>query len=142
MGIRLSIYIEGDPDNYYGDDHKMYGYWAYEEVKKSFDYLAEIIKSECPDWEDWVIGKERMLGLIDEDIPQVLSATNKDLYGATFCYGMGCDLVVNNEQFCKFTDLYLADLVSTGHTESCVKAATDYMTLLAGKEENKVLDWS
>lgn len=141
MGIRLSIYIEGDPDNYYGDDHKMYGYWPYEEVKKSFDYLAEIIKAEDPEWEYWVIQKKRMFSFIDEDIPQVLSATNKDLYSATFCYGMGCDVVVNNEQFREFTNLYLADLVSTGHTESCVKAATEYMTFLAGKEENKVLDW-
>lgn len=86
-----------------------------------------------------------MLGLIDEDIPQVLSATNKDLYDALFCcgavLGAGLEATLTNEQFREFTDLYLADLVSTGHTESCVKAATEYMTLLAGKEENKVLDW-
>ncbi len=79
MGIRLSIYIEGDPDKYYGDDHKMYGYWPYEEVKKSFDYLAEFIKAEDPEWEHWVIRKKRMLDLIDEDIPQVLSAWSLSL---------------------------------------------------------------
>ena len=141
MGIRLSIYIEGDPDNYYGDDHKMYGYWAYEEVKKSFDYLAEIIKAEDPDLKNQIIRKKRMFGFVNEDIPQVLFATNKDLYNEIFCYGMGCELIVNNEQFCKFTDLYLADLVSTGHTESCVKAATEYMTLLTSRVENKVLEW-
>ena len=119
MGIRLNIYIESDPNNYYGDDHKMYGYWAYEEVKKSFDYLAEIIRAEYPEWAE----------------------TNKDFYSTIFCYGAGLEVTLTNEQFREFTNLYLADLVSTGHTESCVKAATKYMTLLADKDEDKVLDW-
>lgn len=123
MGIRLSIYIEGDPDNYYGDDHKMYGYWAYEEVKKSFDYLAEIIRGEYPEW------------------TEMNAETNEDYYSIIFCYGAGLEVTLTNEQFREFTNLYLADLVSTGHTGSCVKAATEYMTLLAGREENKVLNW-
>lgn len=123
MGIRLSICIEGDPDNYYGDDHKMYGYWAYEEVKKSFDYLAEIIRAEYPEW------------------TEMNAETNEDFYNTMFCYGAGLEVTLTNEQFREFTNLYLADLVSTGHTESCVKAATEYMTLLVDKDEDKVLEW-
>ena len=46
MGFRMNI-KHGDEE--YGDDHKLYGYYAFEDVEKSFLYISKFMKAQ---WEE------------------------------------------------------------------------------------------
>lgn len=116
MGIRMSIYPVNDPDKWYGDDHKMYGYWAYEDVKNSFNYLAGMIFNER------------------------FHYNYRDLYEDSFIVG-GFNVTLNNDQFKEFSELYLRDLESTGHDQSVIDATKEYFDILCGIDDDKHLEW-
>lgn len=120
MGLRMSIYPVNDPDDWYGDDHKMYGYWAYDDVKDSFDYLVSTL-------EPFDYGAENF-----DDI--------REFYDDSFLVG-GFEVTLTNDEFKKFSKLYLKDLISTGHTEHCVEAARKYFDILGAMDEDKCLEW-
>ena len=70
MGFRLTI-TEIEKDTSFGDDHKLYGYVGYDEIKESFSVLIPEIRRQ---WID------------DHDTIKVLS--DKVIYEVYFCW---CD---------------------------------------------------
>ena len=119
MGFRMSAKLEGS-DEWLGDDHKLYGYWGYGDVKNSFDILHPLMKEQ---WDDI------------EDDPG-------DAYDIFCCYIYTDELVVDEETFRRFAEAYIDDLISTAHSTDGIGCISQYMRYLAERKGNKILEWS
>lgn len=116
MGFRMSVRLQSS-DEWYGDDHKLYGYWAYDDVHESFDILLPLMRKQ---WE-W----------IDEDTPN-------EIYDIVMCCaGVTSDLVVDEDTFRRFVTAYIKELKATEHDVT----RFGYLTELAEQSGNKVLEW-
>ena len=117
MGFRMSVRLE-NCDEWEGNDHKLYGYWDYYDVKKSFDIIYPLIQRQ---WK-WVA---------DTDEPFETYEI------AMCCAGYTEELVVDEDTFRKFAIAYVDDLKTTGHDIS----KYGYLIELAEHSGNKVLEW-
>lgn len=120
MGIRMCVFPEKNPEQWYGDDHKLYGYWPYEEVSNSFDYLiayAYKMPVACFDPDD-----------------------KEDIYRSAFIV---CGFVAKMpvKDFSVFAIKYLKDLVSTGHDQQCINTVIDYFNTIINIGESVCLVW-
>lgn len=120
MGFRLNI--ETEDKELFGDDHKLYGYWRYDEVKDSFMVLYPLIQEQ---WTD------------------LTNYSPENVYDLYFCIGVATDrLTVSNEVFEAFVKEYITDLIRTSHTPELVAFVALYLTKLCYKYPgDKVLYW-
>lgn len=90
MGIRMTI-KDLDTEKIYGDDHKLYGYEKYEDVKNSVDTLLSYAKTQLV-WEG------------DED------RDNEDTYYTYMCIGIAFGpVVLSADKFKEFAKAYRED---------------------------------
>lgn len=123
MGFRLHIYKVSDPDNEYGDDHKLYGYFPYEKVKRSFDYIHSFI--------------------VEQD-----DVFNFDTYrnSSSMSYDLVCRLpyvgpiTLSADEFKEFMVLYLMD-IKENKSKSCYNFVTSYVNELNSTNDDKCLEW-
>ena len=121
MGFRLTIKTADNEE--FGDDHKLYGYWKYEEVINSFMVLYPLIK------EQW---------------PKLSDNSPESVYYTYFCAaGVTDELTVSNVVFEAFVKEYITDLIKTFHAPELVAIVALYLTKLAYKYPgDKILYWS
>ena len=121
MGFRLRV-KQKSSDTWYGDDHKLYGYVTYKNVKTSFDILIPYIKEQWPNW---------FYNL----------NTNEDGYDF-MCYVSATDeLVLDHLTFSKWATAYMQDLKKNKRTEEVITEVSRYLNLLSLSEEDKILEW-
>lgn len=104
MGFRMEMSapsIARKIDGWYNGTHKMYGYWPYEQVSKSFDYLVEVAEKRMPE-------EER--GGIPEDYYDMFIIGVDPFY----------PVIMSKEEFETWIDLYIKDLISTKHTREVI----------------------
>lgn len=120
MGFRLNI--ETEDKELFGDDHKLYGYWRYEEVKDSFMVLYPLIQ------EQWSIPANE---------------SPEDVYNMYFFSAAVTDnLTVSNDVFEVFARKYIMDLVRTSHTPESVAIVALYLARLRYEYPgDKILYW-
>lgn len=121
MGFRMSIKY-GDKE--YGDDHKLYGYYSFEEVAKSFVYISRFMKAQWEEFKDTTI----------YDDP-------REIYSYMCCVGATDALVLSEEEFKEFADLYLKDVLNNKPIET-FQAVSEYMVKLIAAPGNKAIWWS
>ena len=118
----MSIHVINNNADY-GDDHKLYGYFGYNEVKQSFDYIHRFINEQ------------------DDILSDTLYSDPKE------CYGMLCGLTnvgeikLSEKEFEEFSKLYLED-VRKNKTSSCYDFVQKYMTEIVKIPGDKILEWS
>lgn len=117
MGFRMSVKLESS-DEWLGDDHKLYGYWAYDDVKKSFDIICPLIQKQ---WK-WVDETDEPIETYEI---------------AMCCAGVTDELVVDEDTFRRFVTAYVEELKATEHDVT----RFGYLTELAEQSGNKVLEW-
>lgn len=119
MGIRMTI-KDLDTEKMYGDDHKLYGYEKYEDVKASVDTLLSYAKEQLV-WEG------------DED------RDNEDTYYAYMCLGVGFGpVVLSADEFKDFANAYREDFRRLkGHSDYF----EEYMEELINSPGEKELLW-
>lgn len=117
MGFRMSVRAESS-DVWKGNDHKLYGYWGYYDVQKSFDILCPLMQKQ---WR-WVDSKDEAYETYEI---------------AMCCANYTDDLVVDEDTFRRFVSAYMDDLKATGHDVT----QFGYLTELAEQSGNKVLNW-
>lgn len=115
MGFRMNIK--------HGNDHKLYGYYSFEDIAKSFVYISKFMKAQ---WED--------LNYAIYDDP-------REIYYYICTVGDTDAVVLLEEAFEKFASLYLAD-VAKNKPEETFKNVCSYMISLAMLPGNKVIWWS
>lgn len=122
MGFRLTI-KPADSIECFGDDHKLYGYWKFEEVINSFMVLYPLIK------EQW---------------PKLSDNSPESVYYTYFCAaGVTDELTVSNDIFEAFVKEYITDLIRTFHAPELVAIVALYLTKLCYKYPgDKILYWS
>lgn len=124
MGFRLSIKNKGS-DKSYGDDHKLYGYFDYFHVKKSFDVLVPFMHNQ---WDTLLNPME-----LDEE---------KDFWYDLMTFTSSTDdLVIDYDTFVKWTELYLDDLWKNKQNKELVENVRNYFNILKESKEDKVLYW-
>lgn len=127
MGYRMNIWPEGKPDECVGDDHKLYGYTKYENVKSSFTYLFNTALSKTEEFEDY---------LKFEDPPREAY----DLFS-----GIGCspEMVLTKKEFEVFENLYLLDLIKSNPDieQEDFDRISGYMHKMSVLPVNKILQW-
>ena len=123
MGFRIEVGLANDRNIVYGNDHKLYGYVAYESVKSSFDYIHKFIKEQ---WNE----------LWEND-------TADDAYSIMCGIGMTDELILSAEEFKSFAELYLADarLAWNDLDGSLTEHIKEYMHKLADMPGDKVVNW-
>ena len=128
MGYRMNIWPEGKPDDCVGDDHKLYGYTDYENVKSSFTYLFDTAISKTEDFEDY---------LEFEDPPREAY----DLFSAINC---SPEMVLTKKEFEVFETLYLLDLIKSipGMSQATFDKISGYMHKMSVLPVNKILQWN
>ena len=125
MGFRMNVCREIDRQDYnrwHGDDHKLYGYFSFEDVAKSFIYISRFMKAQWEDLKDTIYDDPR------------------DIYGYICCVGCTDDLILSEEEFEKFASLYLAD-IAKNTSEETFNFVCSYMIPLAMLPDNKVIWW-
>ncbi len=121
MGFRMSIHVINNNTDY-GDDHKLYGYFSYNEVKQSFDYIHKFINEQ------------------DDILSDSLYSDPKE------CYDMLCglpevgEIKLSEKEFEKFSELYLED-VKKNKNLSCYNFVHKYMTEIVKIPGDKILEW-
>lgn len=120
MGFRM--YVKHN-DQEYGNDHKLYGYYSFEDVAKSFVYISRFMKAQ---WEN--------LNYATYDDP-------REVYDYICYIGATDDLVLSEEEFKEFADLYLKDVFKNKPIET-FQAVNEYMTNLIHAPGNKVIWWA
>lgn len=126
MGFRMNVCREIDRNNYKywrGNDHKLYGYYAFEDVAKSFVYISKFMKEQWEEFKDETYDDPR------------------DRYDYICYVGATDDVVLSEEAFEKFASLYLAD-VAKNKPEETFKNVCSYMISLAMLPGDKVIWWS
>lgn len=121
MGFRMNISVE-DPNNLgetreYGDDHKLYGYFAYEDVKNSFNYIHKFIHEQ------------------DDILSDELYADPKECYDMLCCLPYVGPIKLRNKEFKEFAKLYLED-VKKNKSENCYKYVSSYMSDIISCEKS------
>lgn len=121
MGFRLTIKTTDEKE--FGDDHKLYGYWKFEEIKDSFIVLYPLIKEQWPSLQD---------------------NSPESAYYVYFCAaGVTDELVISNDVFVEFVKNYIADLITTHHDPALVSNVALYLTELCYRHPgDKILYWS
>lgn len=121
MGFRLTI-TEIEVDVSFGDDHKLYGYVGYDEIKESFSVLIPEIRKQ---WID------------DHDTIELLS--DKDIYEIYFCMCNSTDaLELDPILFSIWAKRYLEDFRRLkGHNDNFEK----YIEHLINSPCKKKLEW-
>ena len=126
MGFRMNVCREIDRQDYnrwYGDDHKLYGYYSFDDVAKSFVYISRFMKAQ---WEN--------LSYEIYDDP-------REIY-SYICAVLATDyLILSEEEFKEFADLYLKDVFKNKPIET-FQAVSEYMTKLILEPGNKAIWWS
>ena len=122
MGFRMSI-IDENTGEEYGDDHKLFCYYAYpEEIGNSFTYIFTHMKKQIPmffDYDSSVDAYDIMCGL-----PYVK------------------DIRLTLTEFRVFTGLYLTDLGNVrGRDTDIYKQCKEYMENLCDMSGDKLLSW-
>ena len=125
MGMRMSIILK-DNSQKFGDDHKLYGYVPYEDVKSSFNILYPFILKQ---WSDCYAYEEY-------ENPQ------KDAYELLRMVGLTDDLVIDADTFKKFSEEYLKDLLSVSKSVDLYNYVKDYFDELNNVPGEKILYWS
>ena len=123
MGYRLSIYPEERPDEWVGDDHKLYAYNDFEAVKDSATYLFPFLQTQ------------------DE-----YYSTPEEAYDIAFLGGFGPEIVLSETEYAAFMDLYLTDAERCwtkkyGDCHESIERIRAYMTKMKETPGNKVLFW-
>ena len=126
MGFRLSVRAI-DSNEWFGDDHKLYGYWPYDEIRNSFDFLYPFILAQ---WEGYNVFESDEFENPAKEAYDLLSGVN-----------WTDELELDDESFKIWIKKYLNDLKSTKHTVSCIDAATEYLTKLSNVSGHKILTW-
>ena len=125
MGFRMNVCRQVDRQDYtrqYGDDHKLYGYYAFEDVAKSFVYICHFMKNQ---WEE----------LNDDKYDDP-----REIYDYICYIGATDDLVLSEKDFKEFSKLYLKD-VFKNKPEETYNAVCIYMQKLADTPGNKIIWW-
>lgn len=126
MGFRLSVRAI-DSDEWFGDDHRLYGYWPYDEVRNSFDFLYPFILAQ---WEEYNVFES------DE-----FENPAKEAYDLLCACNWTDDLELDDESFKIWIKKYLNDLKTTKHTVPCMHAVYGYLTNLSNVPGHKILAW-
>lgn len=119
MGFRMSIHVINNNADY-GDDHKLYGYFGYNEVKTSFDYIHTFINKQ-----DFILSDS--LYAVPEE-----------------CYDMLCGLPsvgeirLSEKEFEEFSNLYLED-VKRNKSPLCYDLVWKYMAEIVKIHGDKIL---
>ncbi len=124
MGMRMSIRLK-DNSQIFGDDHKLYGYASYEDIKSSFNILYPFILKQ---WSDYYIyeGCEN---------PQ------KEAYELLCAVGITDDLIIDANTFKKFSEEYLNDLRYVRKSANLYNYVRDYFDELNNIPDEKILYW-
>ena len=125
MGFRMSVCNEDDhdkPEHWYGNDHKLYGYYAFKDVATSFVCICHFMKDQ---WE--------ALNYDKYDDP-------REVYDYICYIGATDDLVLSEKDFKEFSKLYLKD-VFKNKPEETYNAVCIYMQKLADTPGNKIIWW-
>ena len=125
MGFRMSVCRENDRKDYnqwYGDDHKLYGYYSFEDVAKSFVYISRFMKAQWDDLKDTIYDDPR------------------EIYSYICYVGSTDDLILSEEEFKEFADLYLKDVFKNKPIET-FQAVSEYMIKLILAPGNKAIWW-
>lgn len=123
MGIRMTI-KDLDTGKEYGDDHKLYNYEKYEDVKNSVDILFSYAKTQ-------LVSEDEMHALDDRD--------NKDIYDIYMCGGYAHGpVVLSANEFKEFANAYREDFRRLkGHSNYF----EEYMEKLINSPGEKELLW-
>lgn len=124
MGFRMNVCREVDRKDYnrwYGDDHKLYAYYSFEDVVESFVYISRFMKAQWEDLKDTIYDDPR------------------NVYDYMCYIGYTDDLVLSEEEFKEFADLYLKDVFK--NDSETFQAVSKYMIKLASASGNKVIWW-
>lgn len=125
MGFRMSVCKEADRQDYtrhYGDDHKLYGYYAFEDVAKSFVYICHFMKDQWKDLNNAIFDDPRAV------------------YDYICYVGATDDLVLSEDEFKKFSELYLDDVLKNKRADT-FNMVCAYMLSLAKTPGNKIIWW-
>lgn len=128
MGVRLSVKLEGT-DEWYGDDHKLYFYYKYENIQNSFAVLYHYMIDQ------WDPDKTEYDWIYNETNPQ------KEFYDFLSCLQGTDELIIPDCVFKIFCEEYLKELKNAGKGEELIKNVTEYLTNLSNQPGNKVLEW-
>lgn len=126
MGFRMSVCREidrRDHNRWYGDDHKLYGYVSFDDVVKSFVYISRFMKAQ---WEN-----------LDYEIYD----DPREIYDYICAVPATDYLILSEEEFKEFADLYLKDVFKNNSIET-FQAVCEYMTKLILAPGNKAIWWS
>lgn len=125
MGFRMSVCQRQDleeSDKWFGDDHKLYGYVALEDVKDSFLYISKFMRRQ---WTE-----------LDDDL-----YNDPDMIYTYICVVNGTSYVdLTADEFKEFTKLYLEDVRKNTSAEVYEKVSK-YMNELANKPTVKYIWW-
>lgn len=127
MGFRMSVCREidrnKDYNRWYGDDHKLYGYYSFEDVAKSFVYISRFMKTQWKDLKDTIYDDPR------------------EIYNYICYVGATDDLILSEDEFKEFANLYLKDVFKNKPIE-IFQAVSEYVIKLILAPGNKVIWWS
>lgn len=121
MGFRMSIHVIND-NTTYGDDHKLYGYFSYNAVKRSFDYIHKFFHEQ------------------DRELSEPLYADPKECYDMLCCMQVTDDIKLSEKEFEEFSKLYLED-VKRNKSPFCYDFVKNYMNEIVKIPGDKVLEW-
>lgn len=120
MGFRMHIWAARVD---WGDDHKLYGYFAYEDVKNSFDYIYKFIHEQ------------------DDILSDELYADPKECYDMLCCLCHVGPIHLSVKEFKEFSKLYLED-IKKNKDENCYKYVSEYMNdIISCEKRDIVLEW-
>lgn len=123
MGFRMSIRSE-QSDEWIGDDHKFYGYYSYEKVKNSFNFLYPFMVQQ---WENFNYDKF--------DNPE------EEAYSTLCAIGATPDLEVDHNSFIYFAKKYIRDLKDAEWDRDALDYITKYLNELCDTPGHKFLQW-
>lgn len=130
MGYRMEIYPEGKEDKQVGNDHKLYGYAAYDEVSSSFEYLFLKGLSKTEEFEDYL------------EFELEYDSASRYAYDIFCCIGASPDITLSEHDFEEFTELYLSDFERHfPDSKEDLQRVADYMHKMCEVPGNKILQW-
>jgi len=122
MGFRMVILAVNNSADYYGDDHKLYGYFSYDAVKQSFDYIHKFINKQ------------------DDILSDELYADPKECYDMLCCLPAVDDIRLSEKEFDEFSKLYLED-VKRNKSPFCYDFVQKYMDEIVKIPCDKIVYW-
>lgn len=131
MGTRMSVKIKGT-DEWFGDDHKLYGYVSYEDVRRSFDQLYPYMREQ---WKD------------DFGSYEDFGEPEKEYYDLICAIENTPELEIDADSFRVFAKDYIEDFANRDSIhmakpdEDFVKRVSGYMNKLADDPRPKILEW-